>query len=598
MNKPAEASPIWKALGRGLLVVLLGLWTLSMILPSTVSLWRPQGVLGMRADYDGQIMQVDPSGPAQRAGIAVHDRIDLLRTPMENRRYAAPNAPPPQPGALVHFGILHGGRSITTAVRAGSEMLSKLGQWSIVARVAQALVYVVVGGLLVLLRPSPATWGFYLSCLGINQPPAQTYGLFSHQWAAVITVSAHVLFAAGTTGFLIFALRFPHDRISGWRAVLAKLAPGVFLVTAALFLTADFAPTLFAMPAEAVQVVALLWGSAVGATVFFALVDTYIHGDPDDRQRIRWVIVGFGVGVGCASLAGILGYSSLVTVVDAVAAANVLLFLTVIEPITVAYAVIRYRVLDVRIAISRALVYGLISSCAIVVFALIDWFFSHVLAAARLAIVAEIAASIALGFGLNSMQKRIDRLIDGLFFRKRHEEDLRLSRIIASLPHASNVGSVDQILVREPLEAWKLASAALFRRADAGPFVRRAARGWNDSSASSFDPDDTLFLQLQSEVEPIQIASLGWSPQGIPAGDAQPALAVPIFVRRKLIAVALYGAHESGEDFDADKIRLLKALALSGAVAYDHLDAEALRLRVAELERLLAQNASGISART
>ena len=597
LQSTKQPSP-WTALLRIVLVVVLGLWTLTTIVPALGSVWRPQGELGMRADYDGRIMEVDPNGAAGHAGVAAHDRIDLARTPKENRRYAAPNAPPPQPGAAIELGILHAGQFKTVTIHARSAMLSTAARWGIVGRIVQALVYVVVGGLLVLLRPSRAAWGFYLSCLGINQPPAQTYGLFSHELAIVVAVSAHVLFAAGTTGFLIFALRFPHDRVSGWRRALEQLAPLIFLITAFLFLYADFAPTLFAVPAEAMQVLALLWGSAVGATVFFALVNTYVHGDPQDRQRIRWVIVGFGVGVGCASFAGILGYSSLVSLPGAVAAANILLFLTIIEPITVAYAVIRYRVLDVRVAISRAFVYAILSSAAIVLFGLIDFVFEKLLAATKLAIVAEIAASIGLGFGLASLQKRVDRIIDSVFFRKRHEADLRLSRLAGALAHASSAAAVDQLLVREPLDSWELASSALFRRADEGTFARRAAIGWPEAGALAFDPDDVLFLQMQNAVEPMRLAPLHWRPDNVPNGPARPALAVPVLVRRTLVAVALYGAPLSGSDFEADEIRLLAALAAGAAAAYDHLEAEDLRQRVAELEASLERFKSGATAPT
>ncbi|HLW36828.1 MAG TPA: hypothetical protein VKR99_00230, partial [Candidatus Eremiobacteraceae bacterium] len=275
-----------------------------------------------------------------------------------------------------------------------------------------------------------------------------------------------------------------------------------------------------------------------------------------------------------------------------------LLFLTIIEPITVAYAVIRYRVLDVRVAISRAFVYAILSSAAIVLFGLIDFVFEKLLAATKLAIVAEIAASIGLGFGLASLQKRVDRIIDSVFFRKRHEADLRLSRLAGALAHASSAAAVDQLLVREPLDSWELASSALFRRADEGTFARRAAIGWPEAGALAFDPDDVLFLQMQNAVEPMRLAPLHWRPDNVPNGPARPALAVPVLVRRTLVAVALYGAPLSGSDFEADEIRLLAALAAGAAAAYDHLEAEDLRQRVAELEASLERFKSGATAPT
>jgi len=551
---PSDASVRARSSLRIVVVALLSLWTLFTTMPSAVALWMPQGTVGIHADYDGRIFAVDAGSAAALAGIAPGDRIDLRTTPSAFRLFASPAAPLSSPGGSITLRIVREGTSRTVMLTPALHTLSAGDKLSVLARIVSTLLYVVIGSMLVWLRPSAATWGFFLSCLGINLPSPITLSQLAFPWNALVALGAHLLFAAGATGFLIFALRFPDHDAQGWGAKLQRFVPAIFAVTALLFTYPDVAPVFLGRPAESVEVAALVWGTLIGITVVLALLNTYSHGGPEDRQRIRWVIVGFAFSVIAAAAAGILGYSSLVPVHSSFAMANLFFALTAVEPVTVAYAVIRHRVLDVRFAISRALVYGAITSSAIIIFGIIDWFFSRVLASTRLAMVAEILMSVLLGFALNGVQKRVDSLIDSVFFRARREADRRLTRVAAGLPHANAAAAVDALVIAEPVDAWRLSSGAMFRRGPDGRFARTAAVNWPQDAASDFEADNTLFLQLQGEPGALHIANMRWSDQMLPPAGARPALAVPVTVRHDLVAVALYGAPLSGEAFDQAEI--------------------------------------------
>ena len=49
----------------------------------------------------------------------------------------------------------------------------------------------------------------------------------------------------------------------------------------------------------------------------------------------------------------------------------------------------------------------------------------------------------------------------------------------------------------------------------------------------------------------------------------------------------VYGAHANGADIDPDELRALAGLVKNAAVAYDHLEAQALRARIAVLEAMV-----------
>jgi hypothetical protein len=103
----------------------------------------------------------------------------------------------------------------------------------------------------------------------------------------------------------------------------------------------------------------------------------------------------------------------------------------------------------------------------------------------------------------------------------------------------------------------------------------------------TLDESDPLVAFLSVERETIDLEEIGWTAHGLPAGNARPVVAAPIGARSRLMAIAFYGAHQSGEALDPDERRMLLSLANAAAVAYDHLEAEALRQEVAALRTRL-----------
>ena len=256
-------------------------------------------------------------------------------------------------------------------------------------------------------------------------------------------------------------------------------------------------------------------------------------------------------------------------------------------PIGVAYAILKHRVVNVSFVVSRTIVYGTITAILIATFAFIDWLVGRVLDQSRLAVVAEVIAAIAIGFSLNGLHRQIDRFVDGLLFRSRHAAERTLTRFAAGLPHAASFELVDEMLAEETTAALGLTSAAVFRRTSEHCFDRMAAVGWEGATATRLTERDRLVLHLEGERQALKLADVRWNRTDLPAAPAEPALALPVFVRHQLEGIVVLGAHATGEDFDAYELRLLTNCAVAAGAAYDHLDADALRRRVEDLQRML-----------
>ncbi len=528
-----------------------------------------------------------PGSPAEKAGLAIGDQIDISATNPVYRSwiYAGTLPSTPVPGQKITFGVLRAGQMRNVTLISEPEPLTTTTKALLVARELALLLFVGIGASLVLLRPSIATWAFYLFCLAYNGAPSMVSILWLKlPWNYIQFIAYLLLRSAGLVGLVVFAVLFLHEESTGWRRTAYRLAPFAWCILSGLAVYRALAVGWFGWPPRTPASLSLFWLITAIVAAMCAFVGTYVSAQGTDRQRMRWVVVGFAIALAATMMQAILAryfnppYWLYAT----------LLFMPVTVPLTVAYAVVRHRVIDVSFVVSRALIYGVLTTVLVGVFSLIDWFFTDYLRLAKLGTFAEVGAVVAFGLWFNGLHRRIDTLIDATFFRQRHKAEVQLARIAAALPQAPTADTVAQFIVNDPVRALSLASAALFRRGTDDVFVRERSEGWATSDLSRLDASDNALLTLaQSERGPLSLFEHPWRSDRVPTGSARPVLALPIMVRRELTAMVFYGSHRYGEALDPDEVKTIAGLATGAAAAYDHLEAEAMRL---ENESLLRKN--------
>jgi hypothetical protein len=391
---------------------------------------------------------------------------------------------------------------------------------------------------------------------------------------------------AAAWGCLYFGLAFPSGPDTPVKRFLARwswLGWPILSINVA-WMWVIFAAFGVAEPLWLYRIATILSGLLfLGAVV--AMGHTFVVSRGLDRQRVKWVFASFAVGF--LPLA-FLWWSFAFGIRTPVWISDLGFLMTIFLPFAVAYTVIVHRVLDVNFIISRAVVYGVLTSIIVGVFALLDWFLGTVLAQTRVAVVAEVLAAIGLGFGLNGLHARVDRFIDATLFRDRHRAEKRLTRVANAVAHAGSVEAVEDMLAVEPSDALHLASAAVFRVDRNGTFARTQSAHWSAGEVSGLPADDRLLALLRAEQGPLALDETGWNRPELPHGPARPVLAVPIIVRHDLRALVLYGAHVSGEAIDPDEVRLIEKIAAMASAAVDHLEATELRRQVETMSQELA----------
>lgn len=543
---------------------------------ASVQLFEPQTTFGYELIYtDGNhVVAVDPETSAARAGLVVGDHLDFTGSRLHDRILGL-SYQPALPGETVTFVVAHATSSRTLTLRAGllTATESRRALFSPIASFLRLVgfVYIVVALIILFRRPNRMTWGLFLYLVSATSVALYRFPDWLFPFAQF---ASDVLDVAGAVGLIIFAARFPDDDATGWRGWLDRLAIPVGAIFAIPNLAWD-ASSLFLGVSPAAW---MSYGSTLGAlTLILAagatLVATYFRSAPWERRRFQWVIAGI--------LLTLLSYASgwaryWAMTYSLVTSDTVIWIATILyacAPFAIAYAVVRQRVFGISFVIGRTLVLTILTATVFALFALIEWLASRILERSGVTIALVALAAIGVALSLNTLHTKIEQFVEGTLFRRRHRAERHLADVAADLPSAANTAAVEEALVREPVQSYALRSANLYRRDGSGEYVSEG-KGL----------DRSVSVRLQS------------SRRGLRFDGGDAVLAVPVFVRSNLEAIAVYGAHVNGEDIDPDEAASLEAIAAAAGIAYDHLETARLEHDVTRWREVAERQARELSA--
>jgi hypothetical protein len=590
-------------------LLLLTVYALAMIAPDLLRVVRPLGSFGLSMDGDGRVYDVqgpfenEHDSPAWRAGIRAGDQLDLAAmrcAPVDTTRCASLMS---QWGGVTY---VTAGREATlifapspkhalqeVRLIAEPRPTNRLLDLVIVLDTLAGCLVVLGAAWLVWTRPGLMTWGFFIYVIQFNPGQAFQFWAWLQLWPRAL-LAQNVIFlvmqAAAYIGLLLFALRAPVDRAEGrWRTVeralpvLAIVFLGVALASMAI---------VFGYPAEIWARGMLFIGFAVGLGALAILIGRRRDLSPRDYQRIRWVIWGCLIGLPAYLLAQLSQETSLFghllgggqapgEAAGALSLVNGILCLFVVE------AVRRPTVVNVWIPLRRATAFGLLLSVPVLFLhkqiETIDEYI-HMPDWAWVVVASGLVYLIARGHELAT--ELMDRLFDRKFIRAEHH----LAEVGETIQNSGSLDEIEHLLVNEPMNTLRLASAALFRDQD-GVFRRRLSAGWDASHADALTSTHPL-LAARFERKPYTPDSAEVAHpylSQLPEDLERPVLVVPVGNARRCYALVLYGGHEVGTDLDSSERRLLGSLARDAEIAYAQVESDMLRRRIAVLENELAK---------
>lgn len=540
---------------------------------------HPLGTPGFTMGPGPTVESVDPGSPAERAGIRAGQHIDWRQTPLHSRIVLV-NASFQNLHPIQRFPVRLLGRDGSFTALVTSVPESQADLMTVLPRAFFQLILLLSGIALVLLRPSKATWGFFVfSMFGPGGPVNEIFwwGPPAYQIAVTITNSIAIPIVS-LIGGLIFALYLlHHEPLPRWRRIVEWSAYTIAALTIALGAWRTVASVFGGVWTGAIDYWIVTLETVLTLAVPLILLVTYSVSSPAIRERLRWVVFGFAVNA--IVLTFLNAASQEVTFIATpywlYAALSGLD--TVVVGSTVMYAVLKHHVVDINVAISRALVYTILSAILVGIFTLVDVVFTRALSARNAGLMLDIGLALVLGMFFNTLHHRVDRFVDQLLFKSRHLAEKHLHTVIRSMPFAISEEQVDRMLVDEPHRSFALQAAAVLGCDESGDFTLRYATGL-PMGMSVIHRGDPLPTYLQGERCALRLNEHGSNVQ---------ALAIPVFSHGDLDAIALYGLHVNGTDFDAEEIALFEQVAIAAGNAYDRLEAKRLRDRVRELDLAL-----------
>lgn len=523
---------------------------------------HPLGTTGISFNYEGVVTHVEPR--AAGSGVRVGDRIDLTRATLQARiPYMALGAA--DAGTQLSVPMRRGPTAYVARVSTFPETSDRV--YMVALRDAVQILVMVLGAMLVLRRPSPATWGLFL-VLYTGLAAVNDLYLLGPVWWRVIGVNLYWVIAndgAGSYGAIIFAIYLLREGpLPRWR----RFAQAATLVLAVACLIVSFWQAnqlIFGSRPNGPLWIAY---SVISSLPFFVaplvLVATYFESSAGVRERLRWIILGFALSALCVALdqagsQGNLGLIQMSYVTHSLLLCGWYFFIAV----PVAYAVLKHHVIEIDVAISRATVYTILSVIVVGLFALVDLFFTRALDQKSAGLMADIGLALVLGFSFNTLHRRVDGFVDRFLFRKRHLSEEHVRSVIDAMGFARSPVHVRAMLTKEPTRAFDLTGARIL-------------------TVSQDESDDvqTLGSYLESRRSAVRVTDGRWNLRSSEPGQFAPAVAVPVPSHGSVDSMVLYGLHTNGTDLDADEVALLERLCGSAGAALDRLEAQELRREV------------------
>lgn len=419
--------------------------------------------------------------------------------------------------------------------------------------------------------PSGVTLGAALSSMGLvgsgtwlweNHPAVQPW---------LMTVFTAIMTAAPVM-LLAFALLMrreafgrPTARI--WRAALWAYA-GLQVLLFAVTLSWILAVRAFPLIGDDVffLVAALAsWGGFALAFAVLWLGFREAHGE--DRTRFGFLIAalallflgGHGLGFVLNLTSNDFSFGNPVAVAMYVAnAAGIVCFL---------YAMLRHRVVDLGFAVSRTLIYGLLSGALLLAFFFLQWGVERVIPASmrQANLLVGVGVALVLFLSFHHALAWVEKAVETLFFRRWREQERAFRRFLRQTGFVNRPDALARSTVEAMSRFADGAPTALYRLSG-DAYVLEA--GEVERLAERLDPDMPALVRLRAEREPIDEDA----PEGV-------ALLLPMTYRNEVVGLVAVGPRPDAEVIRPDQAELLAEAAIKVG-----LDLHALRVQALETE--------------
>ena len=320
----------------------------------------------------------------------------------------------------------------------------------------------------------------------------------------------------------------------------------------------------------------LLWvGTLLGGIfglglVLVCLVDGWRQSIGEVRQRHLWLLLALALGAIPAVLTRIPPLDAEIAGVRI----TVLMYFggQLMMYCGLAYAVLKYRVFNFDFAISRAVVFSVVSVLLLCSFGIIEWIYASVMhggaapghGGGNKGLLVDAGLALAAYLVFHKIHGTLERWVERFLFEKWHTNERRLRAYVRQASHFTTVDALLDSFCAALQRFSGQSGCSIYQRMEGGDY--RLVAGSVDGADDTIGANDTTVVALRTDLTPV------------PVDHPHVDLALPMSHRGVLDGFVLMGRKRRGDSYRPDESE-----ALGFAAMHVGLDLHA--LRVDELQR-------------
>jgi hypothetical protein len=190
-----------------------------------------------------------------------------------------------------------------------------------------------------------------------------------------------------------------------------------------------------------------------------------------ERQQTKWVVFGFTV-----ALAGYLAVISIHLIFPSLEPGTLADFLGIaitlgcmlLIPLSVAFAVLRYRLYDIDVVVNRTLVYGILTAMLVAAYlgcvTVAQTALQAVTGRAEQSQLLVVGSTLTIAAIFQPLRSRIQFFIDSRFYRRKYDARKTLEEFAAKLRDETNLDALNEDLADVVRETMQPAHTSLWMR--------------------------------------------------------------------------------------------------------------------------------------
>lgn len=373
------------------------------------------------------------------------------------------------------------------------------------------------------------------------------------------------------------------DRPAALIGALTLGSAAITFSSAAALLTLDASPHVSGMVLGGIALAPAAVTFVVGVLVYplavcIVLWRNYRRGTAEERLQVKWPVWGTSIAnVGALLLSAVAIVAAFRTPGGAHPAIGTGLELLTwafysLIPLSFAFAILRYRLLDIDVLIRRTVIYAAVSAGVLGVYLLAVVVVSRIVATrfAQGDTLAVILSTLAAAAAFVPLRAAVQRFVDARFFRTRAATARALGTLGRELAAADSVAALGARAVQALVAATPVRSAALLALADGEPTMRVAgAHGVSEPVREAVERCGAMALLARLPSGPVPSEGLDVPAEWRAALDALRArCVVALREGEEVRGVLVLGPKLSEDDYDDDDRELLAAAASQIALAW------------------------------